>query len=200
MGDSIFSNEENKATVLLSAVAILLAAALAITCMELYQTKTEAEALTQENRELLAALGKERDKANESRRVLNLETETVNVREAVYVPKENEDTDVEVNSSSSIHVSINGKTAAIKPDIREESKFQNGKLVVTESSEMNIKIDAPVQTKWTGTYLYSLKDNKHGIGLGYAIGKDLRLDAMYIADRAYLGITFPIGSMRSKKK
>lgn len=90
--------------------------------------------------------------------VVYLKGENTHTKEIVYVPKETietkqpdgtikkeqEKTDVEIERKQGVvFVKVNGKEFAVPAEVKEESKFENGKLVVTEQSEMRINITAP---------------------------------------------------------
>lgn len=127
-------------------------------------------------------------------------TTDTNIR---YVPKETingkqETTDVEITRQPNhVYVKVNGKEHEITPTVKETQKFENGKLVVQEESKSVIQISAPKPAKWTASYYYG-GNNKHGVGVGYALNQDVRLDGLYIDKAAYVGVTFSIGSMNAK--
>lgn len=127
-------------------------------------------------------------------------TTDTNIR---YVPKETingkqETTDVEITRQPNhVYVKVNGKGHEITPTVKETQKFENGKLVVQEESKSVIQISAPKPAKWTASYYYG-GNNKHGVGVGYALNQDVRLDGLYIDKAAYVGVTFSIGSMNAK--
>ena len=72
-------------------------------------------------------------------------------KEIVYVPKEidpktslPEKTDVQFeNRDSKIYVVVNGKEFEVPANVKEEAKFEKGKLVITEKTEMKVNITAP---------------------------------------------------------
>lgn len=92
----------------------------------------------------------EASKAGESQ-VVYLQGQSTNTKEIVYVPKEVdaktgqvEKTDVQFDKQQEkVYVKVNGKDFAVPADVKESSKFENGKLVVTEQSEMRVNITAP---------------------------------------------------------
>ena len=120
-----------------------------------------------------------------------------------YVQKEidpktgkKEKTDVQIDTSKKdVNVSVNGKAYTFKPDVKEDYKFENGKVVFTQETTSSINIQAPKVSKWTVGYMRSM-DNDHGITLGYAPTSNVRIKAAYIGDKPYIGVEFPIGSMR----
>jgi len=77
--------------------------------------------------------------------------QNTNTKEIVYVPKETdvktgslEKTDVQFEQiQGKIYVKVNGKEFEVPADVKENTKFENGKLVVTQQSEMRIHITTP---------------------------------------------------------
>lgn len=92
----------------------------------------------------------EKSKAGETQ-VVYVQGQNTQTKEIVYVPKEIdtktgivEKTDVEFEKKQGkIYVKVNGKDFEVPADVKENTKFENGKLVVTEQSEMRINITAP---------------------------------------------------------
>lgn len=74
-----------------------------------------------------------------------------NTREIVYVPKEidpatgeKEKTDVQFEKKQGkVYVKVNGKDFEVPADVQENAKFENGKLVVTEETQMRLNITTP---------------------------------------------------------
>lgn len=107
-----------------------------------------------------------------------------------------EKTDVQIDTSKKdVNVSVNGKEYSFKPDVKEDYKFENGKLVFTQESTSTINIQAPKVSKWSVGYMRSI-DGKHGVTVGYAPTSDVRITGAYINDTPYIGVEVPIGSMR----
>lgn len=83
--------------------------------------------------------------------VVYVQGEKTHTKEIVYVPKENdpatgipEKTDVQFDKrQGKIYVKVNGKDFEVPADVSENTKFENGKLVVTEQTEMRINLTAP---------------------------------------------------------
>jgi len=83
--------------------------------------------------------------------VIYVESKGSSVREFVYVPKEidpqtgkKETTDVEfIKQAGKLYVKVNGKEFEVPVDVQEAAKFENGKLVITETTEMRLNITAP---------------------------------------------------------
>ena len=144
------------------------------------------------------------NKSEEPRQAVKINTADKTVRTFSYVPKEivnnvPEKTDVQLETNKNIVVKVNGKEHEIKPTIQESQKFEKGKLVVSETATSNITITAPQKSKWSATYLYGYKDHSHGIGLGYNLTNDVTINAMYVNNTPYVGVTFQIGDMKSRK-
>ena len=109
-----------------------------------------------------------------------------------------EKTDVELNTAKDdVYVKVNGKEHKIQPTVEESQKFENGKLVVEEKRTASIEIDAPTQSKWTATYLRG-QDGRQGFGVGYAVNKTVRVDAMDVDGNPYVGVTLSLGDLSSK--
>jgi hypothetical protein len=72
-------------------------------------------------------------------------------KEVVYVPKEidsktgqPEKTDVQFeHRDKKIYVVVNGKEYEVPDEVTEDAKFEKGKLVITEKTEMRVNITAP---------------------------------------------------------
>ncbi|TCL39938.1 hypothetical protein EV210_101136 [Anaerospora hongkongensis] len=83
--------------------------------------------------------------------VVYVQGETVHTKELVYVPKETnaatgitEKTDVQFDKRQGIiYVKVNGKEFEVPANVKEDSKFENGKFVVTEQTEMHINLTTP---------------------------------------------------------
>lgn len=84
-------------------------------------------------------------------KIVYLQGQNTQTKEIVYVPKEVdvktgniEKTDVQFEKKQGkIYVKVNGKDFEVPAQVKEDTKFENGKLVVTEQSEMHIQITAP---------------------------------------------------------
>jgi len=92
----------------------------------------------------------EKSKPGETQ-VVYVQGQTTNTKEIVYVPKETdpktnsiEKTDVQFeNKQGKIYVKVNGKDFEVPADVQETTKFEKGKLMITEQSDMHINITAP---------------------------------------------------------
>lgn len=92
----------------------------------------------------------EKSKPGEAQ-VVYLQGASSHTKEIVYVPKEvdpqtgqTEKTDVQFErKQGKIYVKVNGKDFEVPAEVKEDAKFENGKLVVTEQTEMRVNITAP---------------------------------------------------------
>lgn len=83
--------------------------------------------------------------------VVYIQGQDTHTKEIVYTPKETdpatgatEKTDVQFEKrQGKIHVKVNGKDFEVPADVKENTKFENGKLVVTEQTEMRINLTTP---------------------------------------------------------
>lgn len=132
-------------------ILLLIISVLGICYYEYKQYKAEHQSvqqLTQPNITINTA--GEKSKPGEAQ-VVYVQGQNTNTKEIVYVPKEVdsktgslEKTDVQFEKvQGKIYVKVNGKDFEVPVDVKENTKFENGKLVVTEKSEMRINITAP---------------------------------------------------------
>ena len=92
----------------------------------------------------------ERSKPGETQ-VVYLQGQSSHTQEIVYIPKEvnpatgqQEKTDVQFDKKDNkVYVKVNGKEFEVPANVTEDAKFENGKLVVTEQTEMRINVTAP---------------------------------------------------------
>lgn len=83
--------------------------------------------------------------------VVYVKGDSTYTKEIVYVPKEidpktslPEKTDVQFERrDSKVYVVINGKEFEVPVDVKEDAKFEKGKLIITEKTEMRVNITAP---------------------------------------------------------
>lgn len=83
--------------------------------------------------------------------VVYVQGQNTQTKEIVYVPKEvnpttgqQEKTDVQFDKKQgNVYVKVNGKEYEVPANVKEDTKFENGKLVVTEQTEMRVNITAP---------------------------------------------------------
>lgn len=83
--------------------------------------------------------------------VVYVKGESTATKEIVYMPKETdpatgakEKTDVEfTRKDNKVYVKVNGKEFEVPANVKEDAKFENGKLVVTEQTELRVNITAP---------------------------------------------------------
>lgn len=92
----------------------------------------------------------EKGKASDPQ-VVYIQGQSSVTKEVVYVPKETdaktgvtEKTDVQFEKKQGkIYVKVNGKEFEVPAEVKEDTKFENGKLVVTEQTEMRINLTTP---------------------------------------------------------
>ncbi|MDF2499398.1 MAG: hypothetical protein K0Q77_112 [Anaerosporomusa subterranea] len=83
--------------------------------------------------------------------VVYVQGENIHTKEVVYVPKEidektgvTEKTDVQFDKrQGKVYVKVNGKEFEVPANVKEDTKFENGKIVVTEQTEMHINLTTP---------------------------------------------------------
>lgn len=83
--------------------------------------------------------------------VVYVQGQNNHTKEVVYIPKAvdqvtglPEKTDVEFERrASKVYVKVNGKEYEVPSEVKEDTKFEKGKLVVTEQTELRLNITAP---------------------------------------------------------
>lgn len=113
-----------------------------------YNANRQAEKLTQPNITINTAGDK--SKPGEAQ-VVYVQGQETHTKEIVYVPKaidaktgEIEKTDVQFeNKNNKIYVKVNDKEYEIPADVKEDTRFEKGKLIITEETEMRVNITAP---------------------------------------------------------
>jgi hypothetical protein len=83
--------------------------------------------------------------------VVYVQGQNTNTKEVVYMQKavdpatgQQEKTDVQFDKvGNKVYVKVNGKEFEVPAEVQENAKFENGKLVVTEQTEMHINVTAP---------------------------------------------------------
>jgi hypothetical protein len=72
-------------------------------------------------------------------------------KEIVYVPREaGEKTDVQIEAAKPVvMVTVNGKETEFKTLADEKQKFEKGKLVITEETQLKLEIKAPPQPRYS---------------------------------------------------
>lgn len=138
--------------------------------------------------------------------VIYLQGKNTTTREVVYLPKEvdpatgrKEKTDVELNTQEkAVFVKINGKEHEVPIDIKESSKMESGKLVVTDTSRADINITGPDPAKWSLSYLRNLS-GEQAVGVSYGISKVLKAKVLFIEhQKPFFGIEASLGDLRSR--
>ncbi|MGI6091593.1 MAG: hypothetical protein GX348_05515 [Veillonellaceae bacterium] len=113
-----------------------------------YQSTKQEKALQAPNITINTA--GEKSKPGEPQ-VVYVQGSNSHTKEIVYVPKEidsktgqTEKTDVQFErKEGKIYVKVNGKDFEVPAEVKEDVKFEKGKLVVTEQTEMRVNITAP---------------------------------------------------------
>jgi hypothetical protein len=83
--------------------------------------------------------------------IVQVQGQNTHTKEIVYVQKEvdpvtklPEKTDVQFErKASKIYVKVNGKEYEVPSEVKEDAKFEKGKLVITEQSELRLNLTAP---------------------------------------------------------
>lgn len=83
--------------------------------------------------------------------IVYVQGQNTNTKEIIYVPKEvdpvtgkQEKTDVEfAKKENKVYVKVNGKEYEVPAEVKEDVKFDKGKLVVTEESQVRISLTTP---------------------------------------------------------
>lgn len=57
--------------------------------------------------------------------------------------KKDDPTDFEYRQKTNYFVDINGKKYEVAPAVQEDTKLQNNKIVMTQESKLNLKVDVP---------------------------------------------------------
>lgn len=72
-------------------------------------------------------------------------------KEIVYVPKEaGEKTDVQIEAvKPAVTVTVNGRETEFKTLTEEKQKFEKGKLVITEETQLKLEIKTPPQPRYS---------------------------------------------------
>lgn len=61
----------------------------------------------------------------------------------VEAKKKDDPTDFEYRLNTNYFVDINGKKYEVTPAVKEDTKLQNNKIVMTQESKLNLKVDVP---------------------------------------------------------
>lgn len=126
-------------------ILLIIISALGIGYYEYKQYKAEHQSVTQLPQPTITInTAGEKSKPGETQ-VVYVQGQNTNTKEIVYVPKEtDEKTDVQFETKQGkIYVKVNGKDFEVPVDVKENTKFEKGKLVVTDQSEMRINITTP---------------------------------------------------------
>lgn len=138
--------------------------------------------------------------------VIYLQGQNTVTKEIAYVQKEidpatglKEKTDLQMDTSKKdVFVKINGKEHQVPVTVTEDSKFENGKLVVTESTKTDINITGPEPSKWSVSYLRNMK-GEQAAGVGYSLNKLLKANVMFVQGHdPFVGVTVNLGDLQSR--
>lgn len=147
--------------------------------------------------------GKLTNLENQYSKLANVKNTTVIQKEVQYVQKtDSNDADIELNTvKPNVSVRVNNKDT-YKFDLfeNEQSKFENGKLVITSASTSNINIltDDYRRSKWSLVTAMNA-DKKVLGGLEYELGHSVSANVFIGQDiKPYYGLTWRIGD-HSKK-
>lgn len=130
---------------------LIIISVLGVCYYEYKQSKTEQQPVQEFSQPTLTiTTAGETSKLGEPQ-VVYVQGQNTTTKEIVYVPKETdvktgslEKTDVQFESKQGkIYVKVNGKDFEVPVDVKENTKFENGKILVTDQSEMRINITAP---------------------------------------------------------
>lgn len=140
--------------------------------------------------------------------VVYVKGENIETKEISYVYKETdgktgqkEKTDVQIDQAQKpIAVKINGKLFEVAGDVTETSKFENGKLVVTQTNKIGIDITAPEQARWRISVLRNA-EKKYAGEVEYNMSRVTSVKVLAGQDmKPYIGLSFSVGDLTSKEK
>lgn len=82
---------------------------------------------------------------------VEVQTTIGTAKEIVYVPKEaGEKTDVQIEAAKpAVTVTVNGRETEFKTLTEEKQKFEKGKLVITEETQLKLEIKTPLQPRYS---------------------------------------------------
>lgn len=131
-------------------ILLLVVAALGVTYYEYKQYKATNQAQALQTPNITINTAGEKSKAGEPQ-VVYVQGASTNTKEIVYVPKEIdpttgqlEKTDVQfTRQQGKVYVKVNGKDFEVPAEVKEDARFDKGKLVITEQTEMRVNITAP---------------------------------------------------------
>lgn len=138
--------------------------------------------------------------------VVYVKGENTVTREIAYVQKEidpatsqKERTDLQMDTSKKdVFVKINGNEYQVPVTVSEDSKFENGKLVVTESTKTDINITGPEPSQWSLSYLRNMK-GEQAAGVQYGINKLLKASVMLVEGHdPFIGLSVNLGDLQSR--
>lgn len=147
--------------------------------------------------------GKLQDLESQYGKLANIKTTGIAQKEIVYVQKQSkDDADIELNTTKpKITVAVNGgKKYSFDLLQTETDKFEQGKLVLTNSSAMDVDVttDEYKKSKWQLTTAMNSDKQVLG-GLSYSLGHNISA-GVYIGQgiKPYYGLNWNIGSHTRK--
>lgn len=127
-------------------------------------------------------------------------------KEISYIAKEidsqtgiKEPTDVQFETKDKkVYVKVNGRLHEVPIEVTEDSKFENGKLVVAETTKTDINITGPDPAQWSLSYLRNLK-GEQAAGISYGLNKVVRADLLFVQNKdPFIGVTVSLGDLQSR--
>jgi len=138
--------------------------------------------------------------------VIYMQGQSTNTKEIVYSEKQidpitgqKEKTDVQFDKKDNkVFVKVNGQDYEVPITVTENTKFENGKLVVTETTKTDVNITGPDPSGWKLSYLRDVKGSQ-GIEVTRGLSKTVSAKALFVQGRdPMLGIEFSLGDLQSK--
>lgn len=132
----------------LSLLLILLV--LSVAYYEYRQYAQNKQSISEKQQTFIVNTNGEKGKASDPQ-IVYIQGQSSVTKEVVYVPKETDEktgitekTDVQFEKKQGkIYVKVNGKEFEVPANVKEDTKFENGKLVVTEQTEMHLNLTTP---------------------------------------------------------
>jgi len=132
----------------LSLLLILLV--LSVAYYEYRQYAQNKQSISEKQPTVIVNTNGEKGKASDPQ-IVYIQGQSSVTKEVVYVPKETDEktgitekTDVQFEKKQGkIYVKVNGKEFEVPANVKEDTKFENGKLVVTEQTEMHLNLTTP---------------------------------------------------------
>lgn len=138
--------------------------------------------------------------------VVYLQGQNIITKEIVYTQKEidpvsgeKEKTDVQLErKENKVYVKVNGSIYEVPVEVTEDTTFENGKLVVTETSKTDVNITGPDPAKWSLSYLRDIKGTQ-AAEISYGFNKLIKGKVLFIEKQSPMfGIEVSLGDLQSK--